>query len=125
MKKLAFTLGTAAALLAGTCFAFPRAAQADGDLDHINVTYHGGPLLQHVKVATIFWGQQWQQGSGVNYLNGFFKTLFNDGRYLANLSQYSTNNWTIGSGAWIGTASAKGAIPTTVTDAQLRSLIRA
>lgn len=125
MKKLTLTLTTAAALLAGAFVAFPGAARADGDLDHIKVTYHGGPVIQHVKVATLFWGQQWQNGSGVQYVNNFFKTLFDDGRYLANLSQYSTNNYTIGNGEWVGTASAKGAIPAVVTDAQVRDLIRA
>jgi hypothetical protein len=124
MKRMAWTLATAAALLTGS-FGLSPAVRADGDLDHINVTYHGGPLLQNVKVATIFWGQEWQRGRGVDYMNGFFKAMFDDGRYLVNLSQYSAGNWTIGNGEWVGTASAKGAIPTTVTDAQLRSLIRA
>jgi hypothetical protein len=125
MKQLAVTLTMAAALLAGVGFGFPRAARADGDLDHINVTYRGGPLLQHAKVATLFWGTEWQKGSGVAYLNGFFKALFDDGRYVANLSQYSTGNWTIENGEWVGSASATAAAPTTVTDAQLRDLIRA
>jgi len=53
-------------------------------------------------VATIFLGQQWQNGTGVSYLNNFFKALFDDGRYLANLSQYSTDNYTIGTASGSG-----------------------
>ena len=59
MKTLALTLTTLTALLAGSLGAFPGAARAD-DLNNINLTYHGGALIQNVKVATLFCGQQWQ-----------------------------------------------------------------
>jgi hypothetical protein len=44
----------------------PVAARADEpnlDLDHIQVQYEGGPLIENVRVVTLFWGPDWKQGA--------------------------------------------------------------
>src|SRR5438876_164841 len=38
--------------------------------------YHGGPLLQHVRVVTLFWGPELEQNRLHRYFNGFFHVLF-------------------------------------------------
>src|SRR5690348_8697619 len=65
------------------------------------VPYHGGPLIRKVEVVTLFWN--WNGLSrtrrpaivnpAVGYFNGLFQSLFADGRYMANLSQYSTDEY--------------------------------
>src|ERR1043166_6638504 len=86
----------AAALLAGLVCLLPVAVRAEGehlDLDHIDVRYRGGPLLEHVRVHTLFWGQSWEKEAKGRelreYLSAFFRDLFADGRSMANLAQYS------------------------------------
>jgi hypothetical protein len=99
------------------------AVDLGSDLDHINVTYHGGPLLQHVQVSTLFMGQEWQGSRYLGYLNGFFKALFDDGRYMATLSQYSTDRYQIGNGQFAGTAWYQRPVGNRVTDAQIQATI--
>src|SRR5690348_11368022 len=102
MKKLARTL-TLAALLVQTIISYPGAARATspGDLDHIKVTYFGGPLLQHVRVSILLMGQAWKDDPFPNYLRSYFEALFADGRYMASLAQYSTSDYQIGNGALV------------------------
>jgi hypothetical protein len=76
----------------------PPAAHADVALNGIKVIYHGGALMQHVKVVTLLYGSSWQGKTTPAYLKGFLQTLFADGRYLANLSQYSAGGYHIGNG---------------------------
>jgi hypothetical protein len=77
------------------------AARADVPLNGIKVTYHGGALIQHVKVVPILYGSSWQRQTTPAYLKGFLQTLFTDGRYLANLAQYSAGGYKIGSGSTV------------------------
>jgi hypothetical protein len=121
MKKLALTLTTLTALVAGTFLVHPGAARADGDLDNINLTYRGGALMEHVQVSTLFMGKAWQGSSYPSYVNHFFKDLFADGRYMANLAQYSAGGYQIGNGSFVATAWDKSALPAHVTDAQVRT----
>src|SRR5260370_37253389 len=71
--------------------------------NQIHLTYLGGALLQHVKVAQLFWGQGWEGSPTRDYLAGFFQALFDDGRYMANLSQYSQGGFQIGNGSVVAT----------------------
>src|SRR5712692_5848306 len=87
-------------LVAAPLFFFAGAARAQ-DLNNIDVSYRGGPLMEHVKVVTLFWGRGWKGTRAPDYFNNFFKTLFADGRYLANLSQYSAGGYTIGNGEFV------------------------
>jgi len=94
-------------------------------LPAIHLTYRGGPLIQQVKVATLFWGASWQSSSLTSYFNSFFRTLFTDGRFMANLAQYSAGGYTIGSGSFAATDTDTQNPSSKVTDAQIRSEIRA
>src|SRR5438132_936684 len=95
-----------APLLAAALCALANDARAQGvsDPGPINVTYHGGPLLQRVQVATLFWGPSWTASRLPAYFNDFFGTLFADGRFLANLAQYSAGGYQIGNGGFAATA---------------------
>src|SRR3954452_15404641 len=96
-------------MLAAALAAAPAgAAQTQRVSNRIRLTYRGGPMLQNVQVATLFWGSNWKGNSLTDYFNGFFQALFQDGRYLANLSQYNTDNYQIGNGT----------LATTTTDEQ-------
>src|ERR1051326_1336062 len=86
------------ALLGGLLSGHPAPAQADIALKGIQITYHGGTLLQHVKVAPLLYGSSWQGNTGAAYVQGFLQALFADGRYLANLAQYSAGGYKIGNG---------------------------
>jgi hypothetical protein len=114
-----------AVLLAGALAALPVGGRAVNDSDQIEVKYHGGPLLQHVRVATLFWGRYWIQKHVTDYFTGFFQALFTDGRYMANLAQYSAGGFQIGNGAFVATARDGKQPPARVTDEQIQGEIRA
>jgi hypothetical protein len=113
-----------AALAATTllCLANPAGAQ---DLTNIDVTYYGGPLIQHAHVFTVFWGQNWKGSRSPDHVNGFFQTLFKDGRFMANLSQYSASGYTIHNGTFVGTTIDDTPVANTLSDAQIRVEIQA
>jgi hypothetical protein len=121
------------ALLAAALALLPVAVRAEQgenlDLDHINVQYLGGPLLQQVRVVTIFWGPSWrqdeQQRQLADYFNAFFQDLFADGRYMATLAQYSAGGYQIGNGRYVATATDESQVPARVTDFQIQTEIRA
>src|SRR5438128_2637192 len=101
-------------MLAAGLAAQPTPAVAQPDLDHIQVKYHGGPLLRRVRVVTLFWGPDWEKSLLPSYFNGFFKALFADKRFMANLAQYSAGDYTIENGVFGDTG-----IDTVRPDAQL------
>jgi hypothetical protein len=94
-KRAVRLLGGIALALLGVV---PTAARPDVPLDGIKVTYHGGALMQHVKVAPLLYGSSWGGKTTPAYLKSFLQTLFADGRYLANLVQYSAGGYQIGNG---------------------------
>ena len=74
-------------LLAAALAATPGwAAPSSRGPKPIQLTYRGGPLIQHVQVATLFWGPDWKGSALTGYFNSFFEALFADGRYTANLA---------------------------------------
>jgi len=91
----------------------------------ITFTYRGGPLLPHVRVVTLFWGPAWSGSTLPAYFNSFFRALFADGRYMANLAQYSASGQPIGNGSFGGTAADTQQPPAKLQDAQIRTEIRA
>lgn len=91
----------------------------------IQLTYRGGPLLPHVRVVTLFWGSAWKGSSLATYFNGFFRTLFVDGRYMANLAQYGAGGRPVGNGTFGGSATDTQAPPARLRDPQIRTEIRA
>jgi hypothetical protein len=105
----------------------PIAAYADEglDLDHIRVRYYGGPVLQHVRVSTFFWGSSWKQNQLTNYFNNFLVALFEDGRFMANLAQYSVPDSPIGNGEFISTGIDTTDPSARVSDEQIQEEIGA
>jgi hypothetical protein len=91
----------------------------------INLTYRGGPLLPHARVATLFWGSYWSGSSLPGYFNSFFSALFADGRYMANLAQYGVRGRPIGNGTFGGTTTDTQTPPSQLRDSQIRTEIRA
>jgi hypothetical protein len=110
--------------------ALPGVAGADTTPlpSQVNVQYHGGPLLQHVQVSTLFVGPWWDnEGRELrDYLNQFLTDLFADRRYMANLSQYSADQYQIGNGALAGGYTHwKAVVPARVTDVQIEDELAA
>jgi hypothetical protein len=122
-RRLSLTL-VIVALLSGSLCVRDRSACAQGSssLDHISLDYWGGPLLQHVKVVNLFWGAYWLSAlDEATYFNSFFADLFSDGRYLANLEQYSAGGYRIGSGQFLTSFIHGQVLPDRVTDDQIQA----
>src|ERR1700674_3783374 len=63
-----------------------------------NLIYRGGPLLESVKVFTIFWGQAWQTSPNAtlaNQINQFFEFVVSSA-LVDQLAEYSVPGQTIG-----------------------------
>lgn len=107
--------------------ALPRSAAARSShrLPPIDLTYRGGPLLRNVEVVTLYWGSSWSTSQLPGYFNSFFRALFSDGRYFANLAQYSAGGYTIGDGSFAGSYIDPQQPPAKLQDAQIRSEIGA
>src|SRR5690349_13263504 len=119
---LSFGLMAAAGLVMLPHSGFARASRTPPP---IKLTYRGGPLLPHVRVVTLFWGSAWSGSSLPAYLNNFFRTLFADSRYMANLAQYSVSGRPIGNGTFGATVTDSQQPPAKLQDAQIRTEIRA
>jgi len=91
------------------------------------LTYRGGPLLDSVKVFTIFWGQAWQASpnSGLaNQINQFFKFVVGSA-LIDQLAEYSVPGQAIGQGAFIGSAAiAQPSLAHSVTDAAIQQMLQ-
>lgn len=91
----------------------------------VALTYRGGPLLQNVRVMTLFWGSQWNGSPLAGSLNDFFRTLFADGRYMAHLGEYGVSRFPIGNGILAATATDSQQPPAKLHDAAIRTELRA
>jgi hypothetical protein len=113
------------AALVAVLGARPVGAAPAPKLPTIQLTYRGGPLIQHVKVPTLYWGSSWKSSSLTGYFDNFFQALFEDGRFMGNLAQYSAGGYTIGNGSFAATDTDTQDPSSKVTDAQIQSEIRA
>jgi hypothetical protein len=90
------------------------------------LTYRGGPLLSAVNVVSAFWGDDWLAGEAqlLTQINDFFLYVLNSPLF-DQLGEYSVPGTSIGHGSLGGTAVLTDQQPgTTVTDAQIQSLIQ-
>jgi hypothetical protein len=91
------------------------------------LTYRGGPLLDSVKVFTIFWGQAWQTSpnSGLaNQINQFFEFVVSSA-LIDQLAEYNVPSHAIGHGSFIGTATiVTPALSSSVTDAAIQTTLQ-
>jgi hypothetical protein len=89
--------------------------------------YRGGPLLDSVKVFTIFWGQLWQTSPNsdlTNQMNDFFKFVVSSA-LIDQLAEYSVPGQTIGHGSFIGTTTiTQPMLSHSVTDAAIQQTLQ-
>ena len=91
-------------------FAAPAAAA--------QLTYRGGPLLQNVKIFSVFWGAAWQNSPASDtaaQMNQFFQYIVTS-PLMDQLGDYSTSGTTIGQGQFIGTAVVANPAPSVPVD---------
>lgn len=93
------------------------------------LVYQHGPLIQEVKVYTIFWGKHWKSSHAFAKLskniNKFFKDILVSS-LIDQLAEYNTPTFTINHGSLIGsktiTANAPGSV---ITDTAIQSQLKA
>jgi hypothetical protein len=94
----------------------------------VQVYYHGGPVVSHVDLETVYYGQDWAQAANqtnVQQLDGFAKTIA-PSSYLAMLGEYG-----VGTGSFsqhdivTNSQSPSSANPATATvsDAQIQAML--
>jgi hypothetical protein len=121
--QLAGTGSVLLGLLVAGCGGGSARSQPAGPVSTMerNPTYHGGPILQHVRVEILYWGPELAQNSLHRNFDGFFRSLVADGRYMARLAHYSAGAYRIGNGSMEATTSDGAPVPARVTDAQIQS----
>ena len=86
--------------------------------------YRGGPLLDSIKVFTIFWGQVWHTSPNsdlANQINQFF-TFVVSSALVDQLAEYSVPGQPIGHGSFIGTVTIiQPTLSHSVTDAAMNT----
>jgi hypothetical protein len=87
-----------------------------------NVTYHGGPLLQHVQIESVYDGQAWSSNAslqqGVTQTDGFLQ-YFVTSPYMTVLQQYN-----VGTGTFIGhDLFNQDPANQTIDDSQIRQIL--
>jgi hypothetical protein len=91
------------------------------------LTYRGGPLLDSVKVFSIFWGQVWQTSPNsdlANQINQFFRFAVSSA-LIDQLAEYSVPSQPIGHGSFIGTVTiTQPTLFHAVTDAAIQKMLQ-
>lgn len=91
------------------------------------LTYRGGPLLQHVKIFSVFWGSDWETSPAsdtADQMNQFFQYIVTS-PLMDQLGEYSTGNLTIGQGQFIGTTVVTNpAVNATVDDSDIQTFLQ-
>jgi hypothetical protein len=92
------------------------------------LTYRGGPLIEAVKVFTIFWGKSWTTDPDpqalVTSLNKFFGDILVS-PLIDQLSEYNVSGKAIGHGSFIGSKVIKAGAPAhSVTDSAVQKALK-
>ena len=89
--------------------------------------YRGGPLLDSIKVFTIFWGQVWHTSPNsdlANQINQFFRFVVSSA-LVDQLAEYSVPGQPIGHGSFIGTVTIiQPKLSHSVTDATIQKTLQ-
>jgi hypothetical protein len=92
-----------------------------------HLSYRGGPLLDSVKVFTIFWGQVWQTSPNsdlANQINQFFRFVVSSS-LIDQLAEYSVPRQPIGQGSFIGTVTiTQPTLSHAVTDTAIQNMLQ-
>lgn len=133
MQRIALSIVLTAAL-AGVAGAAPLGAHQFGATPQVsgNLTYRGGPVLQNVKVVTVYWGKnvQFSGATGMQTFDAFYGAVTNSA-YFDMLQEYNTTSpvQKFGRGSWIAryayTAGATGTVQDSAIHTALASLIDA
>jgi hypothetical protein len=102
---------------------YPEAAPPPSD---VNLTYRGGPLLQNVRVFTIFWGSHWDRATSQTLMTGLnqFFTDIVASRLMEQLAEYGAPGKPIGPGTFLGTRIVASPAPAgSVTDSEIRGAL--
>src|SRR6516225_2996338 len=86
----------------------------------LNVTWHGGPVLQHVQVETIYYGWNGQVG-GVDEAQRQDRYLgyLSGSNYLGMLSEYG-----VGTGSWVGRDVVPANLADPVDDSVIQNMVK-
>ena len=90
------------------------------------LSYNGGPVLQNVKVFTIYWGKSVQfSGTGAQGLDSFYAAVIQS-PYYDWLSEYNTTNPTqkIGRGSFIGSYAYTKGQSGSITDDDIQTALK-
>jgi hypothetical protein len=90
------------------------------------LTYRGGPLLTAVEVFVFFWGDAWRsepQTTLMGRINDFFQFVVTS-PLVDQLAEYSVADYAIGHGKRVGAIALTTAPPATVSDADVRAMIK-
>jgi hypothetical protein len=92
------------------------------------LTYRNGPLIQSVKIFTVFWGSAWKNKPELQTLSQKLNTFFQyivTSPLIDELAEYNVTGHTISHGAYIGTANVASPAPrTSVKDASIQTLLK-
>lgn len=93
----------------------------------VSLSYRGGPLLQEVRVFTIFWGRQWESSATARAhmlgLNQFFTDIVAS-RLMEQLAEYGAPGKPIAPGTFLGTRIVDSLAPAgSVTDSEIRGAL--
>ena len=129
---LPLVLGT---ILSSPAFAMPLAGQvvnrvgeAQPQASGNTLTYMGGPILDHVKVFTVYWGSNVAfKGTGSQGLDSFYQGVVQSNYYDWLIEYKTTSQPMVGRGSFIGsyayTAGATGSIDDSQIQSDLGTLI--
>jgi hypothetical protein len=91
------------------------------------LTYRGGPLLQSVKIFSVFWGAAWQSSPASDtaaQINQFFQYIVTS-PLMDQLGEYSTAGMTIGQGQFTGTTVVSDPAPgVPVDDSDIQTFLQ-
>jgi hypothetical protein len=88
------------------------------------VVFHGGPVISHVDLETVYYGQDWAKSANqpdLQQLDGFARTITHSS-YLAMLGEYGVGMGNFSQHDMV-TGSATPANGDTVTDAQIQAML--
>ena len=91
------------------------------------LVYNGGPLINNIKVYTVFWGKDWNSNASFtalkNKINQFFTDILTSA-LIDQLSEYSRPGSAIGHGSFIGSKVITAGAPTkSIHDSQIQTTL--
>jgi hypothetical protein len=88
------------------------------------LTYRGGPVLAHVKVVTVYWGNNVQfSGTGPQSLDAFYTSVVQSAHYDWLIEYKTTSQPMVGRGSFAGTYAYTAGKTGSITDANIRTAL--